>query len=645
MVNFKNLVIKLYFIVLILIAVGVFALYLTSDSTLKNEENEIIKIEKLHAQNFASNLSERIKKLIPNNLVSTLRDNEALREHISSLLSLFSNDQYRYVYLIYKDKKGSYRYLADGSKDIDERGEFDQKFNPLSTIWEKALHTKKPQYTIQKNIKNLWITYLYPLTQYKNTNAILAFDISMHEYKTLTQIVRPIHKLLVVISTILFMVLLFILFQTYIYVRQRKRSNIDILTHLYNRNYLEEIKKNIDLSKCAIAIADIDHFKRINDTFGHEAGDIVLESVAKRLISATRTFDTIIRYGGEEFLIIFNRHINPKVIKDISNRILKTVSEQPIRVKDRNIYVTISMGVNPTPNKNLTLDDAIASADKMLYVAKTGGRNRVVILNEKVDAEHILLLQEITSAIEEKRLKAFFQPILDIKTGKIVKYEALSRIIDKDGKVFSPSQFLPMIKKTNTYRILTKVMLKEAFKVIKKHDISVSVNFDIGDFFDNTIFEMVRDIIIDNKKYSHQLTIEILEDISINDTAKFIQRIKTLKDLNIQIAIDDFGGGYSSFNYIINIKPDILKIDSSIVSKISTDENARTILKGIVNICKSLEILSIAEFVDNKEILQMLKNYKVDMAQGFYVGKPLNLTNRKTIPKILFFDSTLPKAG
>ena len=645
MINFKNLMIKLYLMLLIVIIVGVVALYVTSDTTLKNEKREIINIEKVHVYNFAVNIEKRLKKLIPNDIILSLRHNKPLREHINALLSLFSNDQYRYVYLIYLGKKGSYRYLADGSKDINERGEFNQKFNPLSPIWSKAIKYQKPQYTIQKNIKDLWITYLYPITKYKNNKIILAFDISMHEYKTLMHIVRPIHKLLIVISIILFMVLLFIFFQTYIYFKQRKKSNIDILTHLYNRNYLEEIRKDLDLNKCAIAIADIDHFKRINDTYGHEVGDIVLESVSKRLISATRTFDTIIRYGGEEFLIIFNRQINSKIIKDISQRILNTISEQPIRVKDRNIQVTISMGVNPTPYKNRTLDDAIASADKMLYAAKTGGRNRVVILNEKIDTKHILLLQEITSAIEEKRLQAFFQPILDIKSGKITKYEALSRIIDKDGKIFSPAQFLPMIKRTNSYRLLTKIMLTEAFKIIKTHDVSVSVNFDIGDFFDDTIFEMVTDMLKENLQYSSMLTIEILEDMSISDIDKFVKRINILKQLNIKIAIDDFGSGYSSFNYLLNIKPDILKIDGSIISKISTDENARTILKSIVSICKSLEICTIAEFVENKKVLRMLQFYQVDMAQGFFVGKPLNLHTRKTIPRFLFFDSALLRAG
>ncbi len=630
MLHLKNSFVKLYLFLLILLIVCIVALFAFSNNTLTKEEKEIINIEKLHAQHLAKKIEEKIVKIAPKDLTRSLQKNKSLREYVNELLSLFSNAQYKYVYLVYLDKNGAFRYLADGSYDVKERGDWHQIFTPISPVWGSVIKSKKPNYTLQKDISNLWVTYLYPFNKYKNEKIILVFDISMQEYKTLMQILKPIQKLLILMSILLIIILLSIVLQTFIYFKQRKKSNIDPLTHLYNRNYLDEIKKHIDLRSCAIALADIDHFKQINDRYGHDIGDIVLETIAKRLMNATRTFDILIRYGGEEFLIFFTKKVNIETIKSISNRILTTISSQPIRVNNKNLNVTISIGVNPTPYKNKSLEDAIINADKMLYIAKTGGRNRVVINNNKISTKHILLLDEITNAIKQNRLEAYFQPILNIKSNKIVKYEALARIVDKNGDIFSPAQFLPMIKRTTIYRTLTKIMLVKAFSMIKKHNISVSVNFDIGDFFDDTIYEMLTDLINKNIKYSHFLTIEILEDMPIYNNAKFTKRIDALKKFNIQIAIDDFGSGYSGFNYIINIKPDILKIDGSIILKILKDENAKTILKSISEICQSLKIKSIAEFVENEDILKILEEYDINMAQGYFIGKPFDPKEGKT---------------
>ncbi len=621
MINLKNNFIIFYIFMLFLILSGVIFLYLLSNNTLKDTTKEILRIEVLHAQKFSKNIDNKIKKIIPNNLYQSLKKNIKLRDKINNLLSIISNTQYRYVYIIQPYKNGYFRYLADGSIPIQERGEWMQKFDPMSNIWQKIVKTKKPQYTIQKNIDNLWITYLYPIKYQNNLEGILAFDISTKEYNSLEKIMQPVKNLLFIMLILLFFIIVFIIFQTFIYLKQRKKTIIDTLTHLYNRSYLEEITKNIDLNHCAIAIADIDNFKKINDTYGHKVGDIVLETVAKRLLSMIRTYDIAIRYGGEEFLIIFNKQIDTKTLRYISQRILINVSKQPIRTKEHDIYVTISMGINPIPAKSRSLSDAIVIADKMLYVAKTSGKNRVVIFEDKKE-KNILLLSEIRKSMEEDRLKAFYQPIIDIKTKKIIKYEALARIIDEDGTVFLPIHFLSVIKDTNSYRRLSKIMLTHAFETIKKHNVSVSVNFDIDDFFDNLLFDMIQNMIKEHQKYAKFLTIEILENKQILDFNDFVARINVLKNLNIKIAMDDFGSGYSGFKYIATLKPDILKIDGSIVSNIQNNQNMKKILKSIAKLCKSLEITTIAEFVENEGILEILEEYDIDMAQGYLVGKP-----------------------
>ncbi len=625
MINLKNNFIKFYILTIVLVFVAIAFLYSLSNKTLQKTYQEITKIEILHAYDFSINIENKIKSLVSGDLYTNLKNKPFLRRKISDILSVISNTQYKYVYLVYKDKKGVFRYLADGSTPISERGEWMQKFDPISNIWQKVIETKKPQYTIQKNIDDLWITYLYPILCEDKLEGILAFDISTKEYDVLKNTIQPIEKLLFILLTLIFFIILFILFQTFIYFKQRKKSIIDPLTQLYNRNYLHEIDSKIDLNRCAIAIADIDNFKKINDTYGHKAGDIVLETIAKRLLNSVRAIDIVIRYGGEEFLIIFNNLNDRRTLIKISNRMLKNISSKPIKINGRDTYITISMGLNPTPSRNKSLSDAIIAADKMLYKAKTNGKNRVEVIDTVENKRDILLIEEIKRSIEKDQIQTFYQPIMDIKSKKIVKYEALVRIVDEDNTIYAPNQFLPIIKETTSYRRLSKIVLSQAFETIKKHNISVSVNFDIDDFFDDSLFEMIQSMIKENSKFANLLTLEILENRQIRDLNKFIKRIGILKCLNIQIAIDDFGSGYSGFNYIATIKPDILKIDGSIILKIETNTNMRKILESISKLCKSLNILTIGEFVENENTFKMLEHFGIDMAQGYFIGKPMTL--------------------
>ena len=636
--NLKIPIIRFYIFILSIITIGVIWLFINSIITINKMDDEIIKIETIHAKNFAQNIQQYIKKLSPSNLVNSIKKSKNLQNNITNALTLFSDKQYKYVYLIYLSKNKTFRYLCDGSKQINQRGELNQKFEPESKkIWKKLLKYKKPVYTIQKNISSLWITYLYPIMYKDKVSAILVFDISISEYKNLTQILRPVYSLLIIVTILLIFILLFSFFQTFAFLRQKKKTNIDALTHLFNRSYLNEIKKDINLSQCAIAMADIDHFKKINDNFGHDIGDTVLETIAKRLVSATRTYDIIIRYGGEEFLIFFKKQTDIKTLREVSSRILKTISDQPIRTERGDLQVTLSMGINPMPSMDKTLHNAIINADKMLYIAKTSGRNKVVILNENTYCNDSSILKDIDTDIKENRLKAYFQPILDIKTGKIVKYEALARITDKNDNLYLPSQFLPIIKDTSIYEILTKDMFKQAFSAIKKHGIYASVNINISDLSNNSIFTMIKELIQKNIQFADMLAIELFADIQIRGIEEFKTKINMLKCMKVKIAIDNFTDDRLNSNHLISIKPDILKIDGSIIKKLLTDENARTILKEIINTCESHNIESIAELVESKEIFDLLKKYNIKMAQGFYIGKPLKIDSRKFLPKILFF--------
>ena len=629
--------IKFYLLVLTSLFFVVMILYYLSNIVIKNEINEIKKIEINHVQNFAKSIKNRILHITNGNIVKSIKHNPSLQKKIKDILSLFSNNQYKNIYMVYIDNKGLPRYLADGSQNISQRGKFGQNFIPTSIVWKKAINNIKPTYSLQKKITALWLTYLYPIQYKKNEKVILIFDISIDEYNNLFSVIKTIRNILLITSISLIIILLFSFFQAYLYFKQKEKNSIDPLTHLYNRYYLKQIADTIDLTQCAILMVDVDFFKKINDTYGHQVGDIVLESVAKRLLSATRTFDIVIRYGGEEFLIFLNKQKDIKETKEICYRILKSISGKPIRIEDKNISISVSIGVNTSPHKSNSLANAIEIADEMLYEAKRTGRNKIIFSDEKNKQDKIMLEHKIISALKDGRLKAFFQPILDIKTGRIIEYEALARIIDEKGNVYLPHQFLPIIQQTSSYVELTKNILLQSFEMIRLHSVKVSINLNIDDFLNNAIFNLLENIIKQNIQYAHNLTIETYDSRYVDNLELLTKRIKSIKSYGVKIAVDSFGTNNLDLEYIINIKPDYIKIDGSIISKISSSNQLPTKIIDIIKICKTLDIKTVAEFVENKKILQLLKESGIDMAQGYYIGKPQNFLSRKYAPKVLFF--------
>ena len=373
----KNYFLFSYFFILIGIFIAFIVLYMISKESQAKQAKSMLNIEIAHAKTFASNIEKNILHLCPNNIVQEMKENPKKRDILNTSLSLLVGNEYRYVYLVYRDTFGTFRYLGDGSHELSQRGDFDQKFMPLLSIWKKVISTKKATFSIQKDISKLWITYLYPIKRNAKVEAIIAIDITTQEYNSILNVVNPANKLIFVISIFLFIVLILNFIQAFLYFKQRKKTNIDSLTHLYNRNYFNDVIVEMDLKNCAVIMADIDYFKKVNDTYGHDAGDIVLQNVSKRLLSATRVFDIVIRYGGEEFLIILKNIYDLETTKEVCERILETISSQPIRIVDKNIHITLSLGVNTNPHTAMSMNEAIIKADTMLYKAKENGRNRV----------------------------------------------------------------------------------------------------------------------------------------------------------------------------------------------------------------------------------------------------------------------------
>jgi len=367
-----------FFFASLIFIVMIGGLYYQFGKVINATNVEINKIEINRANALTDRVILHIRDKIAGNF-SLLLHNKSLRKNISNFLSLNITDEFKYIYVIYRDKKGMYRYLLDGSRGAD-RGEFNQKFYPLlEDLWKKSFNTGRKTYGFQKKADRLWITYLHPMRIRGDIKAVLAIDISTKEYQNLNNFLIPLYNFLKIFLFVLVAIVLVVLVQMYMFYLERKKGIIDPLTRLYNRNYLKEIWNKITLKKIAIMMLDIDHFKLINDTYGHDVGDTVLSSIAKKLMGETRLEDRVIRYGGEEFLIFLKWPKNDDEVMQIANRIRKNIANEKIRITENlSINTSVSIGVNLSPKNSKTLKEAIKIADNMLYVAKDKGRNRVI---------------------------------------------------------------------------------------------------------------------------------------------------------------------------------------------------------------------------------------------------------------------------
>ncbi len=372
-------------LLLIVLLANIIFVYNRFSNTIKWTFKNITNIEVHDTKKIADTIEKNIRLYVNRDLYKTLKNNANLRKKLNKILSTFENCDIKYVYVIYKDKHGSLRYLLDGTKNPKERGSFNQKFIPEKNIWYKCFTLKKDQYAIQQSIQSLWLTYLHPIINGSKVEGVIALDMSITAYENLKNVVKPLKKYVLYLIVFDGVVVIAVAFLTLLYFKEKEIAIVDPLTRLYNRGYLQRKQDSLNKEDFYIGLLDIDFFKKVNDTYGHDMGDEVLRIVAKRLMTFTRGEDILIRFGGEEFLILFakgKKHLTLEEIKKAVERVQKKVSEGPIRLKNVSINITVSMGVDPYTYKRSSLEESIKIADTMLYKAKEMGRNRAEIAKE-----------------------------------------------------------------------------------------------------------------------------------------------------------------------------------------------------------------------------------------------------------------------
>jgi diguanylate cyclase (GGDEF)-like protein len=420
--------------------------------------------------------------------------------------------------------------------------------------------------------------------------------------------------------------MLILITQTIKYTMVKKSVYIDKLTEVYNRNYLQESENLINYSNYIMAALDIDHFKKINDSYGHIVGDKILKQLAQTINETIRKNDDIvIRYGGEEFLILIRtkRENHAKALNSL-DRIFQNIQNKKFFISDsESIKVTVSIGVNLNPQDSRTFSEAFKLADISLYNAKNKGRNQIEIYSNEHTKASLLSINEIKHAIDEKRVVCFYQKIINTQTGEDSHYEALLRIKTAKNEIITPDKILPAIKSTFIARNITIEVMDIVYKkLVENKNIKINVNLNPMDILDNSIINILKNYAVANNTICERMGIELIETEEIANYEHAKKNLLMLKNLGYKIFIDDFGSGYSNFIYLTEIKTDYLKIDGNIIKKILNDPTSYLVVKSIVNFAKEANIKIVAEYVCNEEIYEKIKELEIDYSQGYLFSIP-----------------------
>jgi diguanylate cyclase (GGDEF)-like protein/PAS domain S-box-containing protein len=416
----------------------------------------------------------------------------------------------------------------------------------------------------------------------------------------------------------------------------------DPLTQLPNRRLLQErILQSMSIGArtrkyCALMFLDLDNFKTLNDTQGHDAGDLLLKEVAIRLIRNVREGDTVARLGGDEFVVALESlsslpHEAAAQSEMIAEKI-RTELNEPYLLNGIEHYSSPSIGVSLFIGHGNSLDEVLKQADLAMYQAKSGGRNRVCYFDPAMQAEmesRAKLEKDLRSSILLKQMQLYYQMQVD-DSGRIIGAEALIRWQHPQRGMVSPAQFIPLAEEIGMIipigdwvieQACTQLRIWEMDPVMRK--IQLSVNVSPRQLSQPYFVEQVKDAIEKNGILSSRLKLELTENLVLNDVDDVIEKMHELRDIGINFAMDDFGTGYSSLSYLKRLPLEQLKIDQSFVRDIACDKNSSIMVRTIINIASNFGLKIVAEGVETDEQLAFLRQYGCNIFQGYLFGKPV----------------------
>ncbi|WP_296844118.1 EAL domain-containing protein [Thiobacillus sp.] len=410
----------------------------------------------------------------------------------------------------------------------------------------------------------------------------------------------------------------------------------DVLTGLPNRMlFMDRLEQSLVRAQrrntlVGVMFIDLDRFKRVNDTLGHASGDALICEVAQRLRATTRAEDVVARLGGDEFGVVIDVARISQVLQ-VVEKILGVVSE-PYRIAERELFSSCSIGVSVYPNDGSDGTSLLKHADTAAFTAKNGGRNRFQLYDAAMNTmaeERLQLETELHYALERDEFLFHYQPKLNLETGRIQGVEALIRWNHPDKGLLSPAVFLELLEESGGIVKVGRTLLRSAcFQTASWHaagfvDLDVAVNISGKEFWHGNLVTDVREALEQSGLPPHALHLELTEGIFMQDVEAAVSLILALKALGVAVAIDDFGTGYSSLAHLKRFPLDILKIDRYFVKDIPHAPINEALIGSILALCRGLKLGTVAEGVENREQLDVLRKLGCQVVQGYFISRPV----------------------
>ena len=412
----------------------------------------------------------------------------------------------------------------------------------------------------------------------------------------------------------------------------------DSLTGIYNRKYFQQELERVvsrvarSAADCAVFYMDLDQFKYVNDTVGHGAGDKLLLETTNLLRSHLREGDLLARFGGDEFTVLLY-NLDREEACVVAEGLRKLFENYQFVDSGQAFNVTLSLGIACITNQTNSADDVLSQADIACNIAKSNGRNRIHIAepgNNEQDglASDMGWASRVRDAFENDRFSLVYQPIISVANGAVNDYEVLLRMQRDNGEIILPGGFMPaaerfgLVHNVDRWAITRAITQLDELTLQHKSNLHFAINLSGRAFEDKELLPLIRGLLNDSHLSPSQLTFEITETAAIanlRDASKFITR---LKDMGCEFALDDFGSGFCSFNYLKKLPVDKLKIDGAFVKNLAETQVDQAMVQSMNQIAHALGKKTIAEFVENDQTLQLLKKYGVDFAQGNFLGLP-----------------------
>jgi len=414
--------------------------------------------------------------------------------------------------------------------------------------------------------------------------------------------------------------------------KARYLADRDQLTGCFNRAFMQrrlsELAR-IPSSRCTLLYFDIDHFKQVNDTFGHEAGDLILKELAARAYQTLGLNDIIVRLGGDEFVVLLCNENSKPPCRNKAAALFDQISG-PVKVGSGNIDVRVSMGVVDFAPAETDFETALRQADVALYHSKREGRNQSTTYTDSLGAAaraRATFEGEIKNGLERREFILHYQPRIDLRSGKVVSMEGLVRWNHPDRGLINPDQFIPICEETGLIDGLGTQVLEIGFAQAMKwqaegQQVHLSLNISPRQFSDERLTQMLKSYAEITNFPTERIELEITETVLIGDLDAIATKLKVITDMGYKIAIDDFGTGYSNLSYISRIPLSCLKIDRSFIDQLP---DSGPIIRLILALGKQIGATIVAEGVETQKQYDWLRQHNCDQIQGFYIARPAPL--------------------